>query len=69
LRTQYSLLTDGALACRGARAKPLFETFKTTQVRPTQEIRNLIAGAGEGTSRVPGLEDLDCWRKPAPWLS
>jgi hypothetical protein len=49
-------------------AKPLFEAFKTTQVRPTQEICNLIAGAGERTSRVPGLEDLGLLGKPALWL-
>lgn len=41
-----------------AASKPLWDAFKSTKVFPTEDVKSLVSGFGEGADRVPGLEEM-----------
>jgi hypothetical protein len=57
-RVNINNLTAEGMADRSAGAKDLWDQFRATQVFPTQPVKDLIAGSGEGMQRVPGLQEL-----------
>jgi hypothetical protein len=57
-RVNVADLTRQGYAQRSANAGPLWDQFRTTTVHPTDELKTLVAGSGEGPNRVPGLEDI-----------